>query len=64
MSKRQLLCILGVWVMIFLFIGLPSLWRQVLGVASGLLIVVISYNLPHEKKTGPFIENNTPHSNI
>jgi type IV secretory pathway VirB2 component (pilin) len=46
MSKRQFLCVLGVWVMIFLFLGLPSDWDRVVGVVSGLVIVIAAYTLP------------------
>ncbi len=46
MSKRQLLCLLGVWIMIFLFLGFKSSWDQVIAVVTGLVIVVIAYNLP------------------
>jgi len=64
MSKRQLLCLLGVWVIIFLFLGLPYPWHEVIAVISGLIIILISYNLPHEKKTGSFAENNDHSSNL
>ncbi|HEY9583742.1 MAG TPA: hypothetical protein VJI66_02155 [Candidatus Paceibacterota bacterium] len=50
MSKRQWLCILGAWVMIFLFLGVPSLWHKILALLSGLIIIIISYNIPPEKK--------------
>jgi hypothetical protein len=49
MSKRQWLCLLGVWVMLFLFIGVPSFWHEVIAVISGLIIIFIAYNLPHEE---------------
>ena len=61
MSKRQLLCVIGVWVMIFLFLGFPSMWHKIIAVLSGLAIIIISYNLPPDiPKTGDkeaFIEN-------
>lgn len=50
MSKRQWLCLLGVWVMFFLFIGVPALWHEIMAFVSGLIIILISYNLPHEEK--------------
>ena len=40
----------GVWVMVFLFLGVPSLWHKIIALASGLIIIAIAYNLPHEKK--------------
>ena len=48
MSKRQLLCLLGIWVMLFLFLGVPSFWHRIIAVISGLIIVAVAYNLPHE----------------
>lgn len=65
MSKRQWLCILGVWVVVFLFLGLPYPWHKILAVLSGVIIIAISYNLPQEKKpnsssngSASFTENN------
>ena len=67
MSKRQWLCVLGVWVMIFLFLGFPSIWHKVIALVSGLIIIAIAYNIPQEQKeqktdlssdTATFIENN------
>ena len=46
MSKRQLLCVLGVWVMIFLFLGVPSSWHKIAAIISGVVIIAIAYNLP------------------
>ncbi len=59
MSKRQLLCLFGIWVTVFLFLGVPSLWHKIIASVSGLLIILISYNLPHEKR-----ENNNDSLNI
>lgn len=51
MSKRQLLCVLGILVIVFLFLGLTAPWHRVVAVLLGLAIVTIAYNLPHEKST-------------
>lgn len=64
MSKRQWLCLLGVWIMIFLFLGVPSLWHKIIAIVSGLVIISISYNLPPDQNTNissssSFVENNT-----
>lgn len=59
MSKRQILFLLGILVAVFLFLGVPSLWHKIIAVISGLIIILISYNLPHEKR-----ENNNDSSNI
>lgn len=66
MSKRQWLCLMGVWVMIFLFLGVPSLWHKIIALVSGIIIIAIAYNLPQEKKSqsgngSVFIENNNTH---
>ncbi len=63
MSKRQWLCLMGVWVMIFLFLGVPSLWHKIIALVTGLIIIAIAYSLPHEKSSqsgngSVFIENN------
>jgi len=62
MSKRQWLCLLGAWVMIFLFLGVPTLWHKIIALFSGLIIILISYNLPPDKKnntdSSAFVENN------
>jgi hypothetical protein len=65
MSKRQLLCVLGVWVMIFLFLGLPSSWHEIIAVVTGLIIVAVSYTLPAPIKPenqfkDTFVENKQP----
>lgn len=62
MSKRQILCALGVLIIIFLFLGLPSFWDKIIAVLSGLLIIFISYNLPvdttaDKKESETFVEN-------
>jgi hypothetical protein len=50
MSKRQWLCLLGVWVMIFLFLGFPSFWHKIIALVSGVIIIAIAYNIPAEIK--------------
>ncbi len=62
MSKRQWLCVLGVWVIVFLFLGVPSTWHKIIALLTGLIIIFISYNLPQERRihrgSSAFIENN------
>lgn len=64
MSKRQWLCVLGVWVMVFLFLGVPSFWHKIFALISGIIIIFISYNLPSEERSNTscssstFVENN------
>ena len=50
MSKRQWLSLLGVWVIVFLFLGLPPYSHEYVAVITGIIIVAISYNLPAEIK--------------
>ncbi|MBP6858758.1 MAG: hypothetical protein KBC33_02920 [Candidatus Pacebacteria bacterium] len=65
MSKRQLLILLGIWVMVFTFLGFPPAWKQVFAVASGAIIVTIAIaSKPKEKPQGskssvPFVEHRT-----
>ncbi|HEY4478467.1 MAG TPA: hypothetical protein VI775_01350 [Candidatus Paceibacterota bacterium] len=61
MSKRQTLSIIGVWVMVFIFLGIPSIWHKIIAIVTGLIIIAIAYNTPPApKKNIPdnFIENN------
>lgn len=50
MSKRQWLCVMGVWIMIFLSLGFPSMWHKIIAVVSGIIVIAISYNLSPENK--------------
>ena len=49
MSKRQILSVLGVWIMVFLFLGIPPLWHKIIALISGIFIIFISYNIPHNR---------------
>ncbi|MES3031602.1 MAG: hypothetical protein V4697_04310 [Patescibacteria group bacterium] len=70
MSKRQWLCVLGVWVMIFLFLGIPSVWHKVVALISGVVIISIALRLPQEKKivsssqSPVFVENNNSMTDV
>ena len=48
MSKRQILVLLGVWVGVFLFLGLSSGWLEVLAVITGVAIIALAYSLGSE----------------
>jgi|GEM_PF-6460349 len=48
MSKRQILVLLGVWVGVFLFLGLPSGWLDALGVVTGVVLIALAYSLGSE----------------
>lgn len=52
MSKRQFLCLLGIWVMFFLFIGFPSSWQKSIALVTGLTIAYVAYNLQQERRVG------------
>lgn len=39
---------MGVWVMIFLFLGFPIGWHRIILIVTGLIIIAIAYNLPQE----------------
>lgn len=59
MSKRQWLSVMGVWVMIFLFLGFPSSWHRIIALLSGIIIIGIAYNIPQEQKKDTQIDNRT-----
>jgi hypothetical protein len=45
MSQRQWIVIIGVWVMVFLFLGFPSSWEKALAILTGLLVIFIAYRI-------------------
>ena len=45
MSQRQWIVIIGVWVMVFLFLGFPSSWEKVFAILTGLLIIFLAYRI-------------------
>ena len=55
---------MGVWVMVFLFLGFPIGWHKIILAVSGLIIIAIAYNLPQEQSNvvnssnSTFVENN------
>ncbi len=63
MSKRQLLILLGIWVMVFTFLGFPPAWKQVFAVATGAIIVTIAVATKSREKAQisknsvPFMEH-------
>jgi Ca2+/Na+ antiporter len=62
MSKRQILILLGVWVMILFYTGFPDFWKWILAIITGLYIIFISYSLKSEVRKEadealPFIEH-------
>ena len=59
MSKRQLLVILGIWVMAFLFLGFPSAWDKVFALLSGLIILVVAFKT--ERRQRPSSAANIPY---
>ncbi len=59
MSKRQWLCILGVWVMVFLFLGFKSTWHKPISLVTGIIIIAIAYNIPQEIKKDTHSDNSS-----
>ncbi len=53
MSKRQFLIVLGIWVMVFLFLGFSSEWDKIFGLVVGLLIVITALRLKPATKPVP-----------
>ncbi|MDB5259515.1 MAG: hypothetical protein JWO73_723 [Candidatus Taylorbacteria bacterium] len=48
MSKRQVLMILGIWVMVFMFLGVTPFWLKIFAVITGAIIVGITVTLRQE----------------
>jgi hypothetical protein len=61
MSKRQVLMILGIWIMAFLFISFPAAWDKIFAVITGLAVIVIAFKLPPQARDTaqdiPYVEN-------
>ena len=53
MSKRQTLMILGIWICIFLFLGLPYAWKEALAVLTGIAVIVTAYKIAPSVKPKP-----------
>jgi hypothetical protein len=53
MSQRQWIIIIGVWVMIFLFLGFPSSWEKVLAILTGLLVIFLAYRIKFKEASPP-----------
>lgn len=67
MSKRQLIIILGVWIMVFLFLGFPSAWDKVFALVTGFLLCLVAFKLERSPRGGtkmqvPFVEHK--HGNV
>jgi cell division protein FtsW (lipid II flippase) len=52
MSQRQWIVIIGVWVMIFLFLGFPASWEKAFAILTGLVIIIFAYRIKF-KETAP-----------
>ena len=50
MSKYQWISILGVWVMVFLFLGFRSWLEKAIAVITGLIIIAIAYRIGAEAR--------------
>jgi VIT1/CCC1 family predicted Fe2+/Mn2+ transporter len=73
MSKEMSIILLGVWVVVVPYLGVPSSWRTVLLVVSGVTILVLGLLLRGEsivrgtrKHRGapPFVENSPEMSEV
>lgn len=51
MSKRQILMLLGVLTMVFLFLGFPSMLDKILALLIGLIIIIMAYSMPSQINT-------------
>jgi hypothetical protein len=66
MSKRQWIMVLGVWVIVYQFLGLPSSWIKIIGIITGLVICFVAYRLNPEvsmidtEDRMPYMEHKNP----
>ena len=49
MSKRQVIMLLGVCIVLLPFLGFPLFWDKIFYVIAGVLIVGIAYKIPSQK---------------
>ena len=65
MSKEMAIIVLGIWVMIVPYLGVPGAWRTVLLLVTGFGLVVLGFFLraevlsrgPRHGTSHPFVEN-------
>ena len=67
MSRQQWLSIIGVWVMVFLYLGFPTGWDKIFALITGLLIILISFRVTgrghpptsrtHKDHASAYVEN-------
>ena len=43
MSKKKILFLTGVWVMVLPFLGFPTIWKKILLVLTGGMLISVSY---------------------
>jgi hypothetical protein len=53
MSQRQWIVVIGVWIMVFLFLGFPSSWQKILALLTGLILVVFAYRIRFKEAVKP-----------
>jgi len=61
MSKRQLLALLGFWVIIFLYLGFPTGWDKWIAIITGVLIILVAYKKTPKQKSfadSSFVQSN------
>ena len=68
MSKEMTVIVLGVWVMLVPYLGVPGSWRTAILVISGLTLVLVGFFLRTEalsrggrRSSQTFVENIAPH---
>lgn len=49
MSKHQIIILLGVWVIIFPFLGFPFFLDKIIALITGILIISMVYSIRNEK---------------
>jgi hypothetical protein len=61
--------LLGAWTIIFLFLGFPIGWEEILAALTGLVVVIMAYRMPSPIKESknpsaiPFVEHKSEYKN-
>jgi len=51
MRKEKALFVLGIWIIIFPFLGFPNVWKMILLIVTGFMIIYIAYLFKFQNKS-------------
>jgi hypothetical protein len=62
MLKQRLICIIGIWIMVLPYIGIPLSWKKILFFITGLITFGLGYLLYRERRT--YLSGSKNHSQV